>query len=171
MKRMDVDSIVGQWTIRAANRYSRRGFMARAGAVMGGVVAAPVLRDAMFPGRRASITCGSEYYQDQRGESIMCTTLNGNNNCISGQTWCGCWTTCPSLSGQEGVKCVDSSNNQYYITFSDCSMPNSTCYPGYDHPKDVWGNSDSCINPCQWPQNNNYHVQCRFYGCGSSICS
>ena len=169
MKRMDVDSIVGQWTIRAANKYSRRSFMARAGAVMGGVVAAPVLRDAMFPGRRAAITCSTESNQNQSGESVMCGTLNGNNNCISGQTWCGCWTTCPQ---QKGVKCVNGSNQQLFITFSDCSKPASQCgcthLTGGHH--DVWGNTDTCCNSCEWPVNGNYRVQCRFYGCGSSTC-
>src|SRR5260370_22882773 len=126
MKRMDVDRIVGQGTIRAANRYSRGGFMDRAGEVMGGVVAAPVLRDAMFPGRIGVDNCASESNQNQccNNETVMCSTFNGNNSCVSGQTGCGCWTTCPQ---QEGVKCVNGSNQQLYITFSDCSRPASQC--------------------------------------------
>jgi hypothetical protein len=166
MKRMDMDGIVGQWTMRAANRYSRRGFMARAGAVMGGVVAAPVLRDAMFPGKGRIRACASEHNQSQPGESIMCYTLNGNDSCVSGQTGCGCWTTCPQ---QRGVKCTSSSGQQYYISFYDCSRPASSCGCSTNHPRDPWGNTDSCCNYCEWIATG-YKVQCRYYGCGSSTC-
>jgi hypothetical protein len=139
-----VDRAVRRLSVKAANRMTRRGFVARVGLgaaalTTGGMVAAVPSAFAL---------CA--------GESVTCNTLYGKNECAGGLCQDGSWCVssgCDFLGGCGGGA----------TRWHDCCIKSSECAC---HEA---GGFPTCCNGCVWGSScsvqNGFVVRCRYHVC------
>jgi hypothetical protein len=139
-----IDRAIHNSAVRAANRFSRRGFLGRVGTATaalgtGGMVAWVPTAEAL---------CS--------GESVTCATLWGNNSCPSGTCDDGSWCV------GSGCDWLQQNCNGGMTKWSDCCIRKSecSCHTASGYP--------TCCNDCVWGQvcnKTDYTVRCRRHSC------
>jgi hypothetical protein len=157
------DSAVSKWSVKAANTFGRRSFIARAGGISVGALLGSAFASALFPETAMAQGCHNEGRQNETGESVMCAALrNNNSHCARGEFNGGCWYACPE---QRLIKCF-SGHTQFQVKFTDCCRPSCTCR--HINRRDGYHNNDTCCNFCEW--HGSGRVVCRMNSCTGHVC-
>ncbi len=166
----------------AGNGLSRRGFLARTGAVIMGGVLGSAVTDFAFPEFAGAGALNNQCCNQnnptcdfkQMGLTILCSyhPYVNANSCPSGSQFynAGSWCVCPDTRGTYD-KCGSGSfgNGKQEILFADCgdtACSGSGAQCVHFSSSDPLGNNDSCCGQTQWVNpSDSYAVVCRVWSC------